>query len=165
MHFIPPIFDRTYDDVRAAYNQQYNSEKYVYGSFKYGTVKYENPYVTTDFKGCLNASDANRIENNTEYIARKASEYGYPIDLIYGKWEMSDLPRVSDIDRMLYNIDALRNKLYVYKDTPAVPDSLLSYTEANDTERILYDIESIIDKIAATFMYCGEAFCGGTDYD
>jgi hypothetical protein len=55
---------------------------------------------------------------------------------------------------------ALIKAYYKYTTTPAIPNSILIYSGVNDVEKILVDIESILDNMILNFRQCGTFECG-----
>ena len=58
----------------------------------------------------------------------------------------------------LANVAAIRAAITA--DTPATPESManLTYTEANDIEQILIDIDDALTRAAAAWFYSGDLF-------
>lgn len=124
--WIPAIYDRTYGDVQDAY---FNPDQ-------------ENP------KGCWNAVDLNRIENNIAYCA----EYMYeqrivqsPVAIVgpeFEEWTGEMIPTKAEIDRILNNTRLL---IELSRNNPAIADQLptiyaatqINYLYANDIEYAL----------------------------
>ena len=124
--WISAIYDRTYWDVQdaSAYPDQTNP------------------------KGCWNAVDLNRIENNTVYCA----EYMYeqrivrsPIEIVgpsFEEWTANMIPTKTEIDRILNNVRLL---VELSSENPAIASKLptiyaatqINYILANDVEYAL----------------------------
>ena len=64
--------------------------------------------------------------------------------------------------RYLEDVQALRDVQIVFPTTPEVPADMdgLTYTEANNIEQILKDVDQIISMMLLSFWYSGEIFCG-----
>ena len=121
--WIEPIYDRTYGDVLSAQN---------------------NPDQLTP-KGCWNAVDLNRIENNVVYCA----EYMYDMKIVRDQidiqrvednyWQENMIPQQSDIARICNNVRLLIS--YSMRN-PAIADQLpniyastqINYVLANQLE-------------------------------
>lgn len=86
-------------------------------------------------------------------------------DLDRYTWYDSDIPTPTLLKKYLDNVKAIRDALKLLESTPDVPDSmeLFTYLRANDIEKILVDVESVIRVMEQTFVPCGPATCGG-DY-
>lgn len=117
-------------------------------------------------KGNYNASDLNRIETWMEYLKELLNEYGYYVTFITKTdWEIGiGKPNMtSEINRIKTNLQKLKDAYFVMQSTPEVPSTdrlSINYVEANDIEKIMVDIEFLIDKMAESFRYCGTEFCG-----
>ena len=120
-------------------------------------------YDKTD-KAYYNASDLNRVETATEYIAKLLKLYSYfKSDLVCKKdWLMSDFPTNAEMERYLNNIRLLIDSFYVKKDTPSLPNNMnyLDIKKANNIEKVLYDLNNLIENMISQFNYCGEIYSG-----
>lgn len=113
--------------------------------------------------GAYNASDLNRVGNAMNYVAARFTESGYhPVISPRIDWTEDDIPRESDMEHYLADLNILRGVLAVMPTTPEVPDDMdgLTYQEANNIEQILLDIDSLITRMMAAWFYCGELYCG-----
>ena len=132
MSWITPIIDRTQADVNLVLD---------YDNIGYNNLTPEQKAVwNAGMKGALNASDLNRIENNIQYLASILELYNLNIKT---NWQMSDVPRNNDFNRILSNLNALKDKFHLKYDIslPETPDlPLNSYEKINDIENILYII-------------------------
>lgn len=61
-------------------------------------------------------------------------------------WKIGDIPSKAQMDQYLTNLGYVKNVLGLLKSTPESPPTMdyLTYTEANDIEQILVDIEFVI---------------------
>lgn len=110
-------------------------------------------------KAYISYIDLNRIEEAVKYLSDILNGYAY-----YNKvacktdWNISDLRKKEECDRIKSNYEVLRNA-YTYKF--AVPDfNWSTIQEANNIEKILADIGEVIKNMEQTFIYCGVANCG-----
>lgn len=139
------IFDRTASDVEYARN---------------------NPSAEEWLKGCYNYIDLNRVEEWCKYLSDLLNSYGY-VNLINEKtdWNVNDIQTVEQMARYLNNVKILMETFILKKDTPKLPDTInkLTYSQANDIEKILYDINELIDKMEAIFRYSGTFYSGESE--
>lgn len=120
--WITPIFDRTYGDVLQA----------------------ELDRDMINPKGCYNANDLNRIENNIQYIAedmlaRKIIRSPLSME-INTTWIPSNIPTRDDMRRIIQNVQLLmeRSNPVVQEDFSIIYESTqFTYTLANAIERNL----------------------------
>ena len=75
------------------------------------------------------------------------------------------MPTKDKLERILKNANILANALVTVKDLPELPNSLegLDIYGANNLEKLLYQLKLFIVNIQNTYIYCGEAVCGGID--
>lgn len=93
--WLSPITDRTLEDVR------YAESKVVEWIAAYS--RGETPTVT-DLKGCVNASDLNRVEGNLDYLNQRiVFKGGFPDDMVVKTWERGEVVLTSDVVRLLRN--------------------------------------------------------------
>lgn len=114
-------------------------------------------------KGFYNASDLNRVGAAVEYIAGRFTALGYACPVTVKKdWLTSDTPTASQLETYRQNIVTLRALLAVMPTTPEAPDSMagLTYTEANDIERILLDLDTLLTNAALAWYQSGEIYAG-----
>lgn len=113
-------------------------------------------------KGFYNASDLNRVGAAVQYVAERFTAQGYAVAVSSKTdWLASDIPTASELETYRQNIAALRALLAVMPTTPETPDSMagLTYTEANDIEQILLDLDALLTNAAAWYQ-SGELFAG-----
>ena len=114
--------------------------------------------IPVDLRGCLNASDLNRIENNIQYLSDNLSDLYYFSTVATKTWNTSDLPTVSDIDRLIQNV--LTIILSICEDTPDLPTSLLTLADVNSIESNINKIKMILDEMNTSTLECDTFECG-----
>ena len=110
-----------------------------------------------------NAADLNRVGNAVQYIARRIAKQGYAITVRpKTDWTEADIPTPAQMQRYLADISTIRAALAVMPTTPEVPASMagLTYTDANDIEQILLDVDALITKLISAYYYSGEVYTG-----
>lgn len=138
-----PIFDRTLADVEYAKQQLANNINNV------------------DFKGCFNAKDILRIENNARYLADTLNNLCYRNNITtQSSWTVNSIPDVTNIVRIINNVSKLINAYYKPNNAPTLPTTLLTYEQVNALEKNLYLIKEILDNMIASFRECGTFVCG-----
>ncbi len=153
MVYREPIFDRTQSDI-------IKLQDFLSRGYKNLTSDEKNEWLNTNFKGALNISDLNRIEQNMSVLA---DMLGFEVQIKV--WQETDILTNSDFTRIRNNLTSIRNKAeemgLLYDSTPEVPDLPWNlYQKINDIERIIYDIYSLY---TAKYYYCGqELYCGET---
>lgn len=113
-------------------------------------------------KGAYNASDLNRVGTALNYLAVR-------LDTICGRsitwtaktdWAVTDIATASQAAEYRQHIQDIRNALTYPAGTPDAPElNRLTYTGANNIERILVLCEELIDNITKAFRYTGAAEC------
>ena len=113
-------------------------------------------------KGAYNASDLNRVGTALNYLAgRLAPICGKNIQWsAKTDWSMTDVITAPQAAVYRKQIQDVRDALTYPDGTPAVPEiDRMTYTGANDIERILALCETLIDNIIKAFRYTGAAEC------
>lgn len=114
-------------------------------------------------KGSYNATDLNRVGAAMQYVAERINGYGYVVHVSpKTDWMEEDTPTQSDMQRYLADLAVLRSKFAMMQTTPTVPEDMeqLTYTEANNIEKILEDIDVLLTRSAQAWLYSGEVFSG-----
>lgn len=75
-------------------------------------------------------------------------------------WHEQDIPTPAQMVTWLGNIEKIRSAFAVYPSTPKTPAAVKSYTQANDVERIIYDVNELMAKTQSQVVYAGEIFAG-----
>jgi len=144
--WVQPIVDRTQADVD-------------YADANRGNL--------TPNKGARNGSDLERITGNLRYLRDELTELGYTIPPLISltEWPMDFIPRYSDIDKIRVDVQTIRNVGLVSPHTPHVPPlPYLAYQKLNDIEKILFDVNTIMEGIPSAFIYSDEIQSGEGDF-
>lgn len=119
--WITPITNRNAYDV-------YSAKQYIERmKGKSGTL--------TDMRGCLNASDLNRIEGNIEYLLDRGG-----VSYNRQTWSVGDIPTASDKSRILSGINAI---VVLYNMQSTIPSNILTFQNVNAIEQICLDASQI----------------------
>lgn len=153
MTYREPIFDRTQSDV-------IKLQDFLSRGYKNLTDDEKSEWLNTNFKGALNISDLNRIEQNMEVISNVLG-----LTIMIKSWQETDIPTNSDFTRIRNNLISIRNQAesqnLTYDSTPEVPDLPFNhYQKINDIEKTIYDIYVLY---TSKYYYCGqELYCSET---
>lgn len=117
-------------------------------------------------KGYHNYTDVNRIEKWCGYIANLLTSYGYPVHIATKtNWVMIDERKASEMERIRSNVSKIKQAYYSYLSTPLVPTTLnrIDIEKANAIEKVLFDIDELMNKMVAEFRKSGTFNCGGME--
>lgn len=138
------VFDRTELDVAQL---QAVTAKLVAGT----ATAAERTAFLAGMKGAYNYTDLNRVSAAMAYLVSELLTYGYntPGYVAGPVWAESDIPTPAQMEQYRQNVAAVRAVLELLQTTPQAPDSMegLTYEEANAIERILYDVEYVIEQV------------------
>ena len=138
-----PVFDRTLADVEYARQQLAKNINDV------------------DYKGCFNANDLLRIENNTRYLADELINLYYFNNVsTTHTWGRSYLPNVTHVNRVIGNVNKLMTAYQKPSGIPNLPTTLLTYEQVNALEKNLFMTKEMLDDMVACFRQCGTFNCG-----
>lgn len=114
-------------------------------------------------KAYISYLDLNRIESAVSYISNLLNTYSYT-NITNNKtdWNMRDIRFQIECDRIRNNYIAIKNAFTVKADTPLIPNNFNWETieQANAIEKILYDINELIEQMTAGFRASGTFNCG-----
>ena len=113
-------------------------------------------------KGAYNAVDLNRVGTALNYLkSRLVPLCGKNIQWsAKTDWAVTDIITASQAAEYRQRVQDIRNALVYPANSPDVPEIIrLTYTGANDIERILQICEWLIDNILLAFRYTGAAEC------
>ena len=122
-------------------------------------------------KGTYNASDLNRVGSAMKYLADRLKSAGYAPH-ISPKTDWKDDEWVDLTAQAIYlgDLSELRKQFAMMESTPEVPPRLLAtgintndgltYTWANDIEKILEDVDYLLTKSIQSRFFSGDLFCG-----
>jgi len=114
-------------------------------------------------RGTYNHTDLSRVEAAIQYLEDVLNQNGYwPWLTTKADWSEGYTPTPGDLDRYIQNIHTLRSILPTLPGTPEAPATMdkLNWQGANDIEKILLDIETVIERMVVAFWYMGELFMG-----
>ena len=159
------IFDRTQNDVDTAI--LLINEKVKFDPL---TMKPINPEALTEIeiamleKGTLTINTLNRIENKQDELKNLFNDMGYWNTPIKNKqWTENDIfdnNGEKDFQRIIDNTNILRQAFFVYKHTPNTPPISYHYNDINALEKILYDLDVMINDVKSHYRECGTFECG-----
>lgn len=152
MTWIVPVVDRTLNDVQDALAQ--------IEIWRAQVANGQTPTVT-ELKGCLNATDLNRIESNTRYISQLLQGYGYQMNVTTKvDWTDESLPNAADVNRIIDNIKEIRNKYYEPPGMPSLPRTMVSFSDINAIEQSLLLFREMLLSMERAFRRSGTFRCG-----
>ena len=147
------IFDRTQNDVDTAILLRDTKVK------KFETLT-ESEIATLE-KGTITINTLNRIESKQEELKNLFNDMGYWNTPTTNKtWGENDIFNVDEFQRIIDNTNVLRQAFFVYKDTPNTPPISYYWDDINSLEKILYDLDVMINDIKSYYKECGTFECG-----
>ena len=147
------IFDRTQNDVDTAILLRDTKVK------KFETLTESD--IETLERGTLTINTLNRIETKQEELKNLFNDIGYwNTSIITKVWNENDIFNVDDFQRILNNTNTLRKAFFVYKDTPNTPPISYYWDDINALEKILFDLDVMINDVKSHYRECGTFECG-----
>ena len=152
MRWIVPVVDRTLSDVQNALAQ--------IELWRIQVANGQTPTVT-ELKGCLNATDLNRIEGNTRHISEFLRAYGFQTNVTTKvDWTDESLPNATDVNRIINNIKEIRNKYYEPAGMPSLPQTMVSFSDINAIEQSLLLFREMLLGMVGAFRRSGTFVAG-----
>lgn len=112
-------------------------------------------------KGTITINTLNRIEEKQNELKYLFNEIGYWNTKITNKvWTNQDIFDAVEFQRIIDNTNTLRNAFIVYKDTPNTPGVSYHWQDINALERILNDLDIMINDVKSHYRECGTFECG-----
>lgn len=114
----------------------------------------ERAEYLSGLKGGYNASDMNRVGEALLYLQEELRGYGYSVTVTpKTDWEIGEIPTPQQKEEYLGYVASIRDVLEVFQTTPETPPTMekLTFQRANDIEKILVDVETVIKQVAAGF--------------
>lgn len=112
-----------------------------------------------------NASDLNRVGDAVRYLAKRFTDYGYAVAVSpKADWSESDTPTAGQMETYRLNIANLRAVIAIMASTPEMPETMraLNYVKANNIERILLDLDTLITNMSQAWFFSGDLYAGET---
>lgn len=147
------IFDRTQDDVTAALRIRENKIKLFTPPTAEETRSLE--------RGFIDYTTLNRIENKQAELRELLISSGSSFfDIKTKTWTADDIFNETEFSRIVGNLDVLKNGINVLPDTPDTPQPALYFVIINDIEKILFDMDALLQNMISAYCFCGELYCG-----
>ncbi|MBO5179267.1 MAG: hypothetical protein J6B87_02850 [Clostridia bacterium] len=111
-------------------------------------------------KSRYNYIDFNRIESWCEYISTTLNSFSYTVNIITKTgYNRKNRPNESDLERIRVNINRLKEAYFSFTQ---IPENLeyMTIQKANAIEKILYEINTLLNNMISQFYYCGEIYVG-----
>ncbi len=111
-------------------------------------------------KGQYTYTDLNRVEEWCRYLADILNGYNYYVSIeTKTDWLESDYHYSQDLERIRKNVNRLKEAYFSFTQIPKNLE-YMTIEQANDIEKILYEIDYILAGMENNFVYCGVAGCG-----
>ena len=97
----------------------------------------------------------------TKELKNLFNDMGYWNTQITNKtWGENDIFNADEFQRILDNTNVLRQAFFVYKATPNTPPISYYWDDINSLEKILYDLDVMINDVKSNYRECGTFYCG-----
>lgn len=147
------VYNRTAQDVENAI--KIRSEKVQ----KFQELSAEDIKVLE--RGMITLNTLNRIEDKQDELRTILNNMGYwDTPVVSKNWDYTQIFDKAEFERILKNLDILRNAFYVYSDTPKTPKVSYKFDDINAIEKILYDLEEMTNYVKNNYRECGDFECG-----
>lgn len=113
--------------------------------------------------GYYDIADLNRVGQAMRYVAARLRACGWDVVVTpRTDWVWTDRATPAAAKRYLNNLRKIRKALVLFVNTPDVPDGKRPFTaeEANDIEKILIDVEDMVQRTMQCWYFCGDLYAG-----
>lgn len=147
------ITDRTQIDIDNALKIRDDKVK----AFK---VLSENDRNTLE-RGMLTINTLNRIEEKQAELKNLLIDIGYYSQALKNKtWTNNNMFTEKEFQRIINNEIILTTSFFLYKDTPKTLYVSFDYENINSIEKILVDLDVMINDVKSNYRECGTFKCG-----
>lgn len=147
------VYNRTKEDVESA--KKIRLEKVQKG------VELTEAEVETLERGTLTINTLNRIETKQEELKNLFNSMGYWNVAIENKtWDYTQLFDGTEFQRIIDNTNKLREAFFTFSNTPSTPKASYYFENINSLEKILYDLDVMINDVKSNYRECGNFVCG-----
>ena len=153
------ITDRTAEDVK-------RWETLRNKGFANMTEEERAEWLADNMKGAYHKGDLNRVGAALNYLHDRLLAAGY---ITYQttftaktNWTVTSIPTAEELKHYLQCVFNIREAMAQFATTPPAPTNTgaLNHEEANNIEKILIDVETLINNMLAARFYCGDVFAG-----
>lgn len=124
-------------------------------------------------RGTLTYNTLNRVESAVKTLAAALTAAGYPVEIapvLKGsksedrEWQEGDIVRRAQWTTYLDNVRRLRDAYYTLAETGQLPkpEDKLGYVGANNIEKVLADIDLLLDGMKSIYRRAGTFTAGGS---
>lgn len=130
------------------------------------TTEERTEWLTGNMKGAYNKGDLNRVGEALNYLHDRLNAAGYITYPLAFKaktnWTVTSIPTADDLTYYLKCVSSVRDALTLFATTPPAPTDTgaLNIEEANNIEKILIDVETLINNMIAAQYYSNDIFAG-----
>ena len=147
------IYDRTKSDVDAALS--------IRADYVQKNAELTAEQVEQLERGTITINTLNRIENKQKSLKSLFNDMGYWNTPTTNKeWQYTDIFDEVNFQRIIDNLDILCNAFFVFTSTPKTPPVSYHYEDINSLEKILFDLDVMINDVKSRYRRCGTFRCG-----
>ena len=147
------IYDRTKTDVDAALS--------IRADYVQQGTELTAKQVEQLERGTITINTLNRIENKQKSLKSLFNDMGYWNTPTTNKeWQYTDIFDEVNFRRIIDNLNILRNAFFVFKNTPNTPPISYYWQDINSLEKILFDLDVMINDVKSRYRRCGTFRCG-----
>lgn len=157
--FTTLVTDRTTEDFK---RWEYLRNK----GFENMTDSERAEWLSDSMNGSYHKGDLNRVGEALNYLRDRLETAGYmkyqTMFTARTNWTVSSIPTAEDLTYYLKAVSNIREAMAQFESTPPAPTDTgaLSIEDANNIEKILIDVEILINNMLASRVYCGDITAG-----
>lgn len=114
-------------------------------------------------RGFFTLNTIKRIQEKQENLKGLFAEMGYyNTPIIIKIFDDTMFFSEADFQQLIDNVNVLKNAFFSFSDTPKTPPISYHYEDINALEKILYDLDVMINYVKSLYIECGNVECGET---
>jgi hypothetical protein len=112
-------------------------------------------------RGFFTLNSIQRIQEKQEDLKGLFAEIGYyNTPIIIKEFDDTMFFSEADFQQLINNVNVLRNAFFAFSSTPKTPPISYHYDDINALEKILYDLDVMINYVKSLYAECGNVECG-----
>lgn len=112
-------------------------------------------------RGFFTLNTIQRIQEKQTDLKGLFAEIGYyNTPIIIKEFDDTMFFSEADFQQLIDNVNVLRNAFFAFSSTPKTPPISYHYNDINALEKILYDLDVMINYVKSLYAECGNVECG-----
>lgn len=112
-------------------------------------------------RGFFTLNAIKRIQEKQTDLKGLFAEIGYyNTPIVIKEFDSTMFFSEADFQQLIDNVNLLRNAFFAFSSTPKTPPISYHYDDINALEKILHDLDVMINYVKSLYIECGNVECG-----